>query len=87
MPLSVETVRTLVPGLPVEQETLLELSETKGPLLDAPEIEAVKLTVPEKSFSALTVIVEVPEDPLPTLREVGDAVIWKSTTLTVTINE
>jgi len=83
--LAVETVRMLVPGFPLEQETLLALSDTKGPLLEAPEMVALRLIVPENPFSDVSVIVDVPADPRPMLREVVEAVSWKSTTLTVTV--
>jgi hypothetical protein len=59
----VETVRTLVPGLPLEHVTLVVLSDTKGPLLEAPEMLALRLIVPENPFTDVRVIVDVPDDP------------------------
>jgi hypothetical protein len=50
----------------------------KGPLLEAPEMLALRLIVPENPFRDVSVIVDVPDDPLLMLREVVEAVRLKS---------
>jgi hypothetical protein len=45
----------------------------------------VTLIWPEKPFREVSVIVDVPDAPLAMLRDVVEAVSWKSTTLTVTV--
>jgi hypothetical protein len=45
----------------------------------------VTLIWPENPFGDVSVIVDVPDDPLAMLRDVVEAVSWKSTTLTVTV--
>ena len=82
----VETVSTLVPGLPLEQVTLLVLREMKGPLLEAPEMLALRLIVPENPFSDVSVIVDVPDDPRAMLREEAEAVKLKSLKVNVTVS-
>jgi len=47
----------------------------------------VRLTTPAKPFTAVIVIVEVPEEPAFTVTLVGDAVIVKSWTTNVTVTE
>ncbi len=85
MPFWVEMVRTMLPGFPLEQVTLELVGVTKGPLLGAPTTFAVTLIVPENPFRDVSVIVDVPDDPLAMFRDVVEAVSWKSTTLTVTV--
>ncbi len=61
--------------------TLCGLSDTTRPLL---ETEKARLTVPEKPFSPVTVIVELPGEPTWNERDDGLATREKSVTTTVT---
>ncbi len=58
--------------------TLVGLTEMKGPLLEAPEMLAVRLMVPEKPFRDVSVILSVIADPWGIDKDVNEAVRLKS---------
>jgi hypothetical protein len=70
VPLLVVTFKVALPVPPEFKTTLVGLRVANGP---AGEIDAERLTVPEKPFRLLKVIVEVPEEPAGILIEVGFA--------------
>ncbi len=68
--------------LPATKVGLVGFRERPSPLIDA---LADRSTVPENPLMLVSVIVELPEEPTDTSREVGLAAMVKSTTLTATV--
>ncbi len=79
-----EQVSVDVPGVPVNSETNVGLSEQVGP---EGETEADSVTVPVKPLVPVTVTTDVPDNPDWIDREAGFATMLKSVTITEITNE
>ncbi len=75
----VEQVSVDVPGVPVNSETNVGLSEQVGP---EGETEADSVTVPVKLLMPVTVTIDVPESPGWIDSDAGFATMLKSVTTT-----
>ncbi len=74
VPLIAENVRVELPELPAVSVTLFGLTETMGPPGDT---LAARFTVPAKLLTLVTAIVDVPDAPWLTVRDVGLGLILK----------